>query len=289
MSYELEFWDSTWASCEDVLGLLSTQPSAGHPDVVAVRNLLARLNDLAQAVDLLEREMLEARKDHALSGMCLVRSAYDAHLQLLWILHSPVDRRARGLDWIDFQWIDTLRQRFMVLDSKATFQQRLAARVAANPARQSAAAAQDAHIIKIGARFLTPKGERELSRRGTGYLLDREARYRMHWYQGSLSSLAQACGYMDEYQLFIESGGHQAVHSSASAVLNGAVLQMAGQKLMCARFAMRCAHRIAESFSLPLNPFNATILAHAQAPATNWIIDRNGLRPDSSADASGTS
>lgn len=145
-----------------------------------------------EAVQLLIRRILEAGEtfrilgehaehDWTLDGCVLLRGTYDAMLQALYIIQSPVDATNRGKRYLDFEWIER-HNLFEALGRSSTS---FARRVMSGPTQQANETAVRAEIARILPQFLNQKGKPFLN-----------------WYAPTkLDTLAMETGYIDEYTI----------------------------------------------------------------------------------------
>ena len=68
--------------------------------------LYRRISDGVRSLHVLSQH---AEHDWAVDGVCILRTMYDAMLQLLWLLHNPPDRERRAEIYIGYFYIEKLR------------------------------------------------------------------------------------------------------------------------------------------------------------------------------------
>jgi hypothetical protein len=245
------------AACEAVLALLHEHDARPESVYSVSRALLARILDTWNTIRVLDEH---GRHHWVWDGDTLLRTQYDAHIQLLWLLQDQSEMETRARDYWDYQWIERFRLRRIIDRSTEP----IARGIATWPDRADSEPAQDQLLRTIGERFLTDKGLKEFRAQGEAYLLHPTCRYRETWYSPlELRQLAEQVGIKAEHEFFIQMG-HKAVHSTPLMVLDATGMVRRAHSLIAMRFALRAANRAARALSLPLSAVDANWLGKGE-------------------------
>lgn len=241
---------------EKVLAALHGIPSR---EARAARLLYERILETCLTLAALSRF---AKNSWEHDGATLLRTTYDATLQLLYLLHSPEQVRERAELFLGFEVIDWVKGR-RLLDASREDLQRV---VAQSPRRTAAEPLCNELIVRVGPHYLTAKGQKAFAKSGNSYLRAPKAHYRDHWYEGVLRDLAEDVGYADECAWFLnETNG--SVHSSPFALQRSPSEQRRHMLFMASQLALRAAGAIARGFSIQLQEMELWSIAQA---ARSW-------------------
>lgn len=191
-------------------------------------------------------------------GATLLRTTYDATLQLLYLLQSPEHVQERAELFLGFEVIDWVKSR-RLLDASREDLQRV---VAQSPRRAAVEPLWEKLLLRIGPKYLRPKARREFAKLGNDYLLDRNANYRRHWYEGELHDLAKQTGYADECAWF-QHDASSSVHSSPFRLQRSPTEMRRHMLFLASQFALRAAERIARTFPIQLTEVEQRLVQSA--------------------------
>ena len=210
--------------------------------VRAAQLLYRRIYDGAYSLYLLRHEVPDAL---IIDGPNILRSAYDAMLQLLYILCGGSQCNERAKLYLDFLWIEKHHLRRIIDTSKHD----LAKAVSTSPDRTEGEDKLNRQLLHVGPRYLTQKGQKEWARRGNAYLVDAKAKYRPKWYPGKLSKIAEEVGFQSEYVLFQK---HMSayVHSSVLALAFGPLMKLQTIVFLGLTFGLRSAGAVVKAFGI---------------------------------------
>lgn len=171
----------------------------------------------------------------------LLRGAYDATIQALYILHSPSAADRLGQQYLDYQWIER-HNLFQIANESPT---KFGKRLMSGPTRAKNGPAVEAEI----ATFLPRFGGKKPWRTWYGPDLD-------------LAKMAIAAGYESEYRLFQKmfSG---IVHSSSLYLIDRIRPLSELYETMAFRLFMRVLGRFAEYQGTDLSDFDRKLLAES--------------------------
>lgn len=191
---------------------------------------------------------LSAGHSWSLDGMVILRSSYDATLQLVFMLHDPEKRSERAELYLDFLWIErhNLRHR---IDSSNT---EVAEYVASSSMRASGEEELDERLRAVGKQYLTKKGRQDLTEEDQRYLTSPKAKYRSHWYPGGLRDLARAVGYGSEYELFHKDAS-ASVHASPMPLRFGPTIRARNMILWASALGLRASEAVADTYGVALS------------------------------------
>jgi hypothetical protein len=181
-------------------------------------------------------------------GVTILRSMYDALLQLLYLLFDAASRRELAELYLDYAFVERHRGIVLVDKNDSDFAKSLSR----SAKRATGEPELHAELRLRGQRFLTADGNRELSKRGNSYLTDRDAKYRRTWYAGTLETVAEQIGYLSEYKL-IQHIGSSCVHVSSLPIQRGTLIRPEKAPFWGMFFALRATGAIANAFNIELS------------------------------------
>lgn len=183
-----------------------------------------------------------------LDGVVILRSTYDATLQLLFMLHDPEKRAERAELYLDFLYIErhNLRKQIDCSDTA------VARDVASSSLRASGEVELDAGLREVGKRYLTKEGSKIFKEEGQDYLTSPNAKYRPSWYPGTLGDLARQVGYGSEYDLF-QKQASASVHASPMPLMVGSMIRSRRMIVWATFLTLRASGAVAAALDIRLN------------------------------------
>lgn len=223
-----------------------------------------------------------ARHDWAVDGVIILRTLYDATMQLLWLLADPDDRPNRAKMYHDFLEIETHRMFHRVVSSGTE----MGAAIAKSPRLPAGEKQRQERLRTVGETYLSNKGRKLFNERGDSYLTEPTAEYRKHWYPFSnLAKLAAKLRYDSEYRLF-QQDLSASVHASPWSLINGPTIKPEFVLTWALTLGLRAAGAVAETYSIPLNKDQAEMIDHAKRnmydkpePPSNEASGENEVTP----------
>jgi hypothetical protein len=219
------------AIANDLLERTTVRRPGPGVENVALARLLRRM---MQSVDSLVT-LVTIQPNNGADGATILRTIYDAHLQLLYILKSP---RARAELYVDFYWVEFAKQNALI--NCVNHEAFKAMRVNTNIAKMRREAERE--LAAVRANYPDNSNHR---------FRGREKATRQTWYEGSLRTLAKAVGYESEYQIVMASL-HPIVHSSSFGVKGPHTI---GPNVLCHTawcLLFRCLGKTAEHLAVEI-------------------------------------
>jgi hypothetical protein len=212
--------DDAYAAVANILLVVLRQRGKPGPVTRAVKGLLERIARSVYSLVLLYRHN---PKDPELDASSILRTIYDAHIQLLYILQNP---EPRAKLYNDFYWVEW-HKGVELFDSQS---EPLFKLVSESPRRAELEASNREQFNAVEATYRKQSG----------------GGYRRNWYDANdLSVLSKRVGYEVEY-LCISRAMNPAVHSSAWAIRNAGHSNGRIQVWMGWQFLFRCLGRTLE-------------------------------------------
>lgn len=233
--------------CEHVLGEAKKQSTE---NVVAESShyLYQRILNGVRTLHVLSEH---AQHAWGVDGGSIVRTIYDATLQLLWLLHDPARREHRAAMYRDYIHVERFRMLSGIKASGTDFASTLAELDHSSDfdewVRQ--------RLLSVGTQFLKENRRRQHEERGDPYPYDPTA-HRSHWYPDhhTLRDLAKEVGYAGEYEI-LHHATSASVHSSRWALWPLFRHTAVNEEYALQRglhFCLRAAGAVAESLGIPL-------------------------------------
>jgi hypothetical protein len=197
---ELQHRAISAAIAEGILKKIQDATKRGDPRVIGCllamqRRAMASLNSLTVLIE-------HATHDCYHDAASILRGLYDVHLQVLYLMTKPVEHAALYADHVDVQ-------NHRVLKTILRNNSDLCKDIRDHPERHTFETNVVHRFKRVEARFLIKDKKRK--------------RCRTNWYEGDLSTLATALGYLSEYEL-IQMHLSQSVHSTPYGLQFGAVV-----------------------------------------------------------------
>ena len=231
---------------------------AGNDDVARTSSLLyQRIGQGYRSARTL-REF--ARHDWSVDGVIILRTLYDATMQLLWLLAVPDERADRAKLYLDFLEIEK-HQMLHRVDSSGTD---MGTAMAESPRRPEGEEQRQKKLREVGATYLTKRGRRRFDDQGEPYLTEPTAEYRKHWYRPSnLGKLAAELDYDSECGMFQEDLS-ASVHASPWSLINGPAIKPEFVLTWAMALGLRAAGAIADAYRIPLDEDQQDVIATAK-------------------------
>jgi hypothetical protein len=254
-------WKAEVRICDGIRSRISAlQPSS----MIAKASwpLFLRIAQASQSIHVLRKD---APHDWTRDGINILRSIYDALLQLLYMLHHANLREERSALYLDFLWVEKHRLRNRIDENPTDIGKRLAS----SPNRSQGEKDIDEKLRQIGLRYLTKKGQLEYERQGPQYLTKAKCSYRDCWYPEShsgrrgLAGLASEVGYLSEYELF-QRDSSASIHASPLSLSFAPTIKAEYTLRWAMEFALRSAGSVAEAFGIPLDEFDREVIELAR-------------------------
>jgi hypothetical protein len=200
-----------------LMGLLRQH---GRPGEVThtVAHLLNRITRSIESLTLLFRRN---GNDAELDGASILRTIYDAHLQILYILQDPESRAKLYADFFNVEW-HKFRE---MIDRRPEGLLKL---VAQSPNRAKTEPANDANFRRVEAAYRRPDGS-----------------YRQNWYVGTPRDVARKVGYEGEF-LVLSRLLNPIVHSSAFGLFSPTQMNGDGMVSLAWDLLFRCIGKTLE-------------------------------------------
>ena len=200
-----------------LMGLLRRH---GRPGEVThtVGHLLNRISRSIETLTLLFRR---GASDAELDGASILRTVYDAHLQVLYILNDPEPRAKLYADFFNVEW-HKFRE---MIDRRPEGLFKL---VAQSPNRAKTEPANDANFRRVEAAYRRPNGS-----------------YRQNWYVGTPRDMARKVGYEGEF-LVLSRLLNPIVHSSAFGLFSPTQMNGDGMVSLAWDLLFRCMGKTLE-------------------------------------------
>lgn len=257
--------------CERVIRSVE---QTGSDDVLGKASCLLaeRITDGFRSIHTLR---LKASHVWLLDGATILRTCYDAMLQLLYIHADQGERTTRAQLFIGYIFIE---QHLLLAMADPTW---LKSAGHLEPDSQRALNERELHRVlkQFGDKYLTEKGRREFATAGVDYLVSRTAKYIPNWYAPKKTKeLAESVGYAYEFAFF-QRHLSQSVHSSSIALFSGRhesfSFDTEFQLTLARTISLRAAGALAETFDLPLNSLDKYLIGQACIA----LLDDSVLRP----------
>ena len=203
MHGEPETWDILMRFSNSIVGRLRARPDKGSI-CTALNLLLGRVIDACNSIRVLAEH---SRHSYDADGAVILRSAYDASLQALYILSKPEHRQERALLFLDFCWVE----KYFGIKRVDANPSLVAKQVSQSPNRVAAEPTVIREFQRVEARYRTKKRKNQTEV------------IRNTWYPGNLRVLAKDIRYETEYDL-LQSQLSASVHSSPLALKQGPII-----------------------------------------------------------------
>ena len=186
--------------------------------------------------------LVSAEHESIFDAVAIIRTAYDALIQLLYILDDHSRRNERAGLCLDFLWIEKHHLRDVIDQSDTDIGRRLAG----SPMRAAGETALEHQLLQLGPQYETRNGK-----------------YRKKWYKETLRDLAKAVGYESEYDI-LQLKTSAFVHSGCMPLLTGSFIKPQYATDWAIRFSHRACDAIIRTFAINVNEEFSLILAHAR-------------------------
>lgn len=200
-----------------LMGLLRRHGRRGEV-THTVGHLLNRITRSVESLTLLFRR---SASDAELDGASILRTVYDAHLQVLYILSDPEPLAKLYADFFNVEW-HKFRE---MIDRRPEGLFKL---VAQSPNRAKTEPANDANFRRVEGAYRRPNGS-----------------YRQNWYRGTPRDMARRVGYEGEF-LVLSRLLNPIVHSSAFGLFSPTQMNGDGMVSLAWDLLFRCMGRTLE-------------------------------------------
>jgi hypothetical protein len=220
----------------NLMGLLRRHGRRGEV-THTVGHLLNRITRSIESLTLLFRKNASEAE---LDGASIVRTVYDAHLQVLYILDDPEPRAKLYADFFNVEW-HKFRE---MIDRRPEGLFKLVAR---SPNRAKTEPANDANFRRVEAAYRRPNGT-----------------YRQNWYNGTPRDIARRVGYEGEF-LVLSRLLNPIVHSSAFGLFSPTQMNGDGVVSLAWDLLFRCMGKTLEYEGL-MSKLDADIATNVVRP-----------------------
>lgn len=201
---------------------------------------------------------LRSHSSHAwdVDGVCILRSMYDALLQLLYVaVESCNPSLARR--YLDFEWIERWHSIRRIQESPTVFAKSLME----SPDREFGEKRVSQMVEETRSQFIDAKGK--LSK---------------NWYCGDLRQVAAAVGYEQEYELF-QQDSSKSVHSSSAPLQRGPIIRRDRIDAFASAFSLRAVGVLSRVYGLRLNPDDQEAVEYASGNLYDTRLPKKSLSP----------
>jgi hypothetical protein len=205
------------------------------------------LNRITRSIESLTQLFRRAANEAELDGASILRTVYDAHLQVLYILTDPDAHAKLYADFFNVEW-HKFRQ---MIDRRPEGLFKL---VANSPNRAKTEPANDANFRRVEAAY----------RRGDGS-------YRQNWYRGTPRDMARRVGYEGEF-LVLSRLLNPIVHSSAFGLYSPTQMNGDGMVSLSWDLLFRCMGKTLEYEGI-LSKVDPKVVANVLTPTYKPVFE----------------
>ncbi|MGB7158920.1 MAG: DUF5677 domain-containing protein [Tepidisphaeraceae bacterium] len=205
------------------------------------------VNRITRSIESLTLLFRKNPKDAELDGASILRTVYDAHLQVLYILDDPEPRAKLYADFFNVEW-HKFRE---MIDRRPEGLFKL---VAKSPNRAKTEPANDANFRRVEAEYRRPDGS-----------------YRQNWYRGTPRDLARRVGYEGEF-LVLSRLLNPIVHSSAFGLFSPTQMNGDGMVSLAWDVLFRCMGKTLEYEGI-LSKVDSEVAANVLKPTYKPVFE----------------